>query len=206
MCPLYGIALARESESRRVEVRNQHTTWLVISSVMIGYGIPAVLTFDPLQWGIKLQIWGILAFTFYPLCVFLTACMLRALFIGRSFSPMRTGPNSTIPYVLAGAVGTVGHWAYIGFSQRDGIGSSADPMRAAQLVLMFLQVDYVITFAAMLTLACHELRHCLLLPSWRIAGCLILGWLCIGPGATLAMAWALRERSISQENQGRKKT
>ena len=207
MCPLYGIALARKSGPWHIQSRIQHPTWLVISSVLIGYGIPAVLMFDPLQWGIKLQTWGILAFTFHPMCISLAVFMQCNLFNRRvrSAGPLRTGPNSTIPYVLAGVVGAVGHLGYIGLSLRDGIGSTAAPTRAAQLVLMFLQIDYALTFAALLTLAWHELRHNQTMPSWRIACCLVLGWVCIGPGATLAVAWALRERPIGQGNQGQRK-
>lgn len=209
MCPLYGVCLAHQSDPGRVAALPGHSTWVVLISVLIGYGAPALLTFDPFQWGLEPQIWGVLAFTLYPLCVFLTASLLKTISSkrGRSSCPTRTDPKSNLQYVVAGVVGVVGHLSYIGINLGEHTGTAAaQPERLAQLVLKFLQIDYVLTFAAMLTLAWHELTHYrILLHPWRVAGYLMLGWLFIGPGATLAVAWALRERWIRRETQGKRK-
>ncbi|KAF7177249.1 hypothetical protein CNMCM7691_005139 [Aspergillus felis] len=209
MCPLYGVCFARQSDPGRIAALPGHSTWVVLISVLIGYGAPAVLIFDPFQWGLEPQIWGVLAFTFYPLYVCLTASMLKTINSkrGRSSRSMRMDPKSNLQYVVAGTVGVVGHLSYICINLGEHTGTAAArPERVAQLVLKFLQIDYVLTFAAILTLAWHELTHCrILLHPWRVAGYLILGWLFIGPGATLAAAWALRERWICQATQGKRK-
>uniref|UniRef100_P9WEG7 Terpene cyclase rstn5 n=1 Tax=Aspergillus nomiae NRRL (strain ATCC 15546 / NRRL 13137 / CBS 260.88 / M93) TaxID=1509407 RepID=RSTN5_ASPN3 len=210
MCPLYGFWFVRQSGAKQTEGGTLRplppNKWVVPSSVLIGYGIPALLSFDPFQWGLDLQIRGILAFTLYPLCISLTARLMRKVSKkrGRSLSPEW---NSTISYVAVGVVGMVSHLWYLGTGltgyplSGDAVSSVAGPTevgRAAQLVLLFLQIDYVITFAAMLLLAWHELTRHQLVRSWRAAGTLAVGWLFLGPGATLAAAWALREQWLSR--------
>ncbi|KAE8380934.1 hypothetical protein BDV26DRAFT_290016 [Aspergillus bertholletiae] len=226
MCPLYGFWFVRQSSATQIEgctFRTLPPNWVVPSSVLIGYGIPAMLAFDPFQWGLDLHIRGILAFTLYPLCISLTARLMRNLSRkwGRSLSPVPPPPESNSPiwYVAVGVVGMVGHVWYLGtglngYLAVGGLGESklrvdagssnasvAGPTeagRAAQHVLLFLQIDYVITFAAMLLLAWYELTRHQLVRSWRAAGTLAVGWLFLGPGATLAAAWALREQWISR--------
>lgn len=213
MCPLYGVCFSRRSNPRRVAVLPGRSTWIVLISVLIGYGAPAMLIFDPFSWGLKPQIWGVLAFTVYPLYVCLTASLLLKTVSSKRGRASRSvqkdsDSNSSLHYVAAGIVGVAGHLSYIGFHLGEHTGTAATrPDRVAQLVLRFLQIDYVITFAAMLTLAWHELTHScqILLNPWRVAGYLLLGWLFIGPGATLAAAWALRERWIRQDTQEEKK-
>jgi len=206
--PLYAISFIRQSSTKPSQIHRSLPGAAVILSVAIGYGIPAALTLKVLHSSLNLQIWGILAFTVYPLWMVLTVRIISA-FV--SYRPSHR-PGAKWRYVVVGGVAMQGHLWYLAkilglttgaTSPLDAGAAKAD--KGAQLVLRFLHIDYAITFAAMLLLAWHELSVRKIVPAWRALGGLIIGWILIGPGATLAAAWALREQVFGAPEARKKK-
>ena len=214
--PLYGLSFIRQSKyssssnnkQQAVPARNNHppppNSAMVLLSVAIGYGIPAILALDLLNHGLKIQIWGILIFTVYPLCVMLTMRLINAFFFvsgQKTKNPTQRQSIAIYRYILAGMVGLLGHVWYLssgpGFAVAT-TGSGEAVKEGAQLVVLrFLQIDYVITFGAMLLLAGHELSSYGLVPGWGAVAGLVVGWIVLGPGATLGAAWSLREQEVA---------
>ena len=157
---------------------------------------------DVFQSSLNVQIWGIIAFTIYPVCMTLVARIIKAF---TKYRPSNfQSQHQEIPrlrYAVVGGVALQGHLWYLatisGFFNEHTPSLAAGEMEshnAGRLVLRFLQVDYAITFAAMLLLAWHELIRHKILPAWRALGGLMIGWILVGPGATLAAAWYLRSQ------------
>lgn len=210
--PLYAISFIRRSSDKPSLTGRLLPNWVLVSSMAIGYSIPVALTLKVLHSNLNLQIWGILAFTAYPICMMLTIRIVQAFASYIPFtnqSQHRSSPKWR--YVVAGGAGLLGHFWYLATMLGLSAGHTSsleegttELDRRTYLVLRFLQVDYAITFGAMLLLAWHEMTLRRILPAWQALGGIIIGWILIGPGATLAAAWALREQ-FSETPEVRKK-
>nr|QUF61545.1 hypothetical protein [Pyrenophora dematioidea] len=211
--PLYAMSFIRQSSREPSQTRQPMSDMALILNMAMGYALPAAITLNVLHSSLNMQIWGILAFTVYPICMKLMARIIKV-FTGFRKFPTRSRHQSipTLRYAVAGGVALQGHLWYLGTELGIFKGHtpslSAEKMDSeggARLVLRFLQVDYAITFLAMLLLAWHELIYHRILPAWRALGGLIIGWILVGPGATLAAAWYLRSRFIMAPGKRKKR-
>ncbi|KAM0716218.1 hypothetical protein Q7P37_007663 [Cladosporium fusiforme] len=189
MCPLYALGFIHQSSGQSASSPRFSSSRIYALSVAIGYGVPAALTLNVFNLQLKYQIWGILAFTVYPICILLTSQILS-----RLPGSLRALHHSHPPkwrYILAGTVGCLGHLWYM---------SSPEPAisdNGTRLVLRFLKIDYAVTFAAMLVLVWYELTSKGVMSGKGAAGGLAISWVVLGPGAMIAMGWALRERRLA---------
>jgi hypothetical protein len=196
------MSFIRHSSRESSQARQPLSDTAFIFTLAIWYAFPAALMLDVFQSSLNVQIWGIIAFTIYPVCMTLVARIMKA--FTKDWPSKFQSQHQKIPtlrYAVIGGAALQGHLWYLatisGFFNEYTLSLAAEEMesdKASKLVLRFLQVDYAITFVAMLLLAWHELVRHKILPAWRGLGGMVVGWILVGPGATLAVAWYLRSQ------------
>lgn len=173
---------------------------------LIGFGLPAFMSLDPLQHGAYSQLRWIAVSTAFPMCVTVVECFRHAMYYAIPANGHVTLPkgirvaDARNAFLLLGSGAATAHV----LTRRRfslGIGEVLVPTQRLDMaahekfgkLMAFMQADCILTNAWMILLAIivstgqyHK--------KWYM-NCLSIGvstW-AIGPGATFAFVWALRE-------------
>ena len=188
------------------------TAYTLIPSLLIGFVLPMCLMLYPAAPASLEHQKYIAVFQMFPLWIALTQQLLnfvlRSCVPGQWGSKQSTSDQQTVPnfvYASAAAFSGLTHFYFIAsVVNKPSLSFSRCfvPDHQAQdfgnQVLVFLKFDYLFTFFTLLLWVYLEFqqvgRHD---PRW-VGAALLVGSVLVGPGATAAIAWAVREHTLER--------
>lgn len=212
--PLYCLVLAGRAslapDTKRPGIPNGDAVAALLGHIC-GFAIPSLMMFEPVSIGPSVKSAWVLVFVWYPIVT--TVCHKGLATLARicSHRPLPIDGLS-LGLVLLGNCAFLSHiytlwsaWAHPGAAY--GAILSPDMSRYAPLerqVLTFFQFDYLVTFATFLSLAYYE---CLMFfpgKTFKLLLAFAISSFVLGPGATLSVAWCLREYGINRREKWNK--
>ena len=184
----------------------------LIPSLLLGFVVPMFLMLYPTAEASSTHQQHIAIFQVFPLLIALTqqslVLALGALDLGLWNYNRTTSDMQTVPRLLYGSVAIFSggiHLYCVASLIRDPSLSWINffiPESLAQgfgnQVLVFLKFDFLFTFLALSFWIYLEFQRLELLNKTMVVAGLLAGNVVIGPGATAAIAWAIREPRLSQ--------
>ncbi|KAH9209068.1 hypothetical protein DL95DRAFT_527079 [Leptodontidium sp. 2 PMI_412] len=185
----------------------------LLPSIALGFAIPAIMSFDPLQQGAMIQTKWILAFALFPLGIYVSEKLIilillavgprQSLYLSSNFDYKMC----QIAYLVCGIAATASHIYAFASIFKLPITTISEVLLVQDLpslgldvkCLRFLGFDYVVTFATLMTWGYMDLVS---LSFRNFASMIVLlaaGTIFIGPGGTAAVTWAVREQALRVE-------
>ncbi|KAM4056689.1 hypothetical protein HRG_003557 [Hirsutella rhossiliensis] len=186
-----------------------HAALCALPSHLLGFGVPAVMMFDPFRQGDHIKSLWVLMFALCPLNI--AICTKTVGVTKRAFLPSSPKAATTtnagynalqLGYTTVGVVAAAFHAMTILQAIKhpgrfNGLFSlELYPEMLRDKIMTFLKLDYLITFAALLTWAYSEVLAIRRGGSLMLLGMFVFGTLVFGPGATTAIAWSARETGL----------
>lgn len=205
--PLYLLVHTRRGRKAKGRVSvSPHAALCALPSHLLGYGVPAAMMFDPLGQGPHAKSLWALMFALCPLTIALCTRAVRAL-LPRA-STTKAGYNALqMGYGIVGAVAAAFHVVTVVKAIAQPASLLAGllslelyPDMLRDKILTFLKLDYLITFAALLTWAYSEVRDIYRGRPLLLLGMFAVGTVVVGPGATAAVACLVREAGLNRGN------
>jgi hypothetical protein len=217
MLPLYCyIRLLKPSNPKLASSRDAIVPSVVaktlIPSLLLGFVLPMYLMLYPPAEASPEHQKYIAVFQMFPLWIALTQQILILVWFSSVLtqwgSNQSTGDQQTVPRFVYGAVAAFSggiHLYFVGSVARDPSLSLIKVLVPefqvqgfASQVLVFLKFDYLFTFFALLFWIYLEFQQMGRHDTRLVGAGLLVGTVLVGPGATAAIAWSIREHTLSE--------
>lgn len=217
-----NVTIAAKSKSKP---RGKVETALL--SVLIGFTLPGILTFDPFSYGPEFQSYAIAGFVLFPVWIVGLQCVILPRFWRSGLVLIPAGKRrlsrkvqDRVVLIILGIGVAVVHFGTVwgvwltgggleglrGLVLRDVILRPEDEGGLYVRLLMFMQLDHLVTGVVMLVVAGEWVRNRMRTVGEGVGVVvgIALGGLVLGPGGVLAFAWAWRGRDEEEdEDKGR---